>query len=922
VSILLLVLALGDEPVDFERDIRPLLAGRCLSCHGPGTTKAGLSFDNLEKASSTLKSGVRAIVPGKPAESALLARVGSADPEERMPPKGAPLKPVEIDRLRRWIAAGAEWPVHWAYRPLRKPEPPAVEAANPIDRFIRAKLKERGLSPSPEADRRTLARRVSIDLTGLPPTPEEEALEYEALVDRLLASPRYGERWARHWMDAAHFAETHGHDQDRPREHAWPYRDYLIRAFNEDKPYARFVQEQVAGDVLFPGDPAAITATGFLAAGPWDESSLRDIQPDSIDRQIGRVLDRDDIVTTALSTFSSATVHCARCHDHKFDPIPQREYYRLQAVFAGIDKANRPYDLDPAVAARRKALTERLVRIEPDDVRATPEEVEAWRKTLRAAPAWTPLETVEAKSEHGSELTKQPDGSILAGGPKPERDTYTVSVRSPLSRITAVRVDVLPHDSHPAKGPGRAVNGNLHLSEFAVLVDEKPLALAKPRADFDQAGWECPKAIDGDPTTAWGIHPKEGQPHHVVFPLKSPVEAAALVLRLAQDHGRSHLIGRFRLSATDAADPLGSDEVPKDTSEGSIARFVLRRRLERELAALPPQSLVYSGTPHFKPDGSFTPSGGPRPVHVLHRGNISQPGEEVSAGALSVMPVSFESLSDEGARRAAFARWLTDSRNVLTWRSIANRVWHHHFGRGIVDTPNDFGRMGGTPTHPELLDWLAATLLEEGGSLKSLHRRIVTSAAYRQSSAHRAEPAQRDADNHLLWRANRRRLDAETIRDAVLQASGKLDLTMGGPSVRQFVQKPGIHVTPDVNYDQFSADDPANHRRSVYRFLFRTIPDPFMETLDCPDASQLAPKREASVTALQALSMLNDKFIARQSEHLAARASGDPERIFRLVLGRAPTEKEAAAVRTYASKHGAAHAARMLFNTNEFMFVE
>jgi cytochrome c553 len=720
--------------VDFDRDVRPVLA-TCVQCHGPGKARGGLRLDGRNGATAELDSGNRAIVPGQPDAGELLRRVTTTDKRKRMPPRGEHLTAGQVDTLRRWIAAGATWPEHWAYRPLTRPEAPAVPtrfagwARTPIDAFVLEKLAEHRLEPAPEADRRTLLRRVYFDLIGLPPTVAElnEARNdksddwYEKVVDRLLSSPHYGERWARHWMDVVHFAETHGHDQDRPREHAWPYRDYLIRAFNADKPYARFVQEQVAGDVLFPDDPWATVATGFLAAGPWDESSLRDIREDSIDREIGRYLDRDDIVTTVMATFVSTTVHCARCHDHKFDPVTQDDYYSLQAAFAGIEKANRPYELDPEVAAQR----------------------------------------------------------------------------------------LLPID---------------------------------PRS-------------------------------------------------------------------------------------------------------LPPRQFVYCGTPVFKAEGSFRPTATPRPVYVLKRGDVRNRGALARPGTFACvpgLPSRFElaDANNEGGRRAALARWLSDPKNGLAWRSIANRVWQYHFGRGLVETPSDFGKMGAAPTHPALLDWLAVTLQENGGSLKKLHRRIVTSAVYRQASNRRAEVREHpgayaprladiDADNHYLWHMNRRRLDAEAIHDAALVFSGKLDPTMGGPSVRQFIQKPGIHVTPEIDYLNFDADNPANYRRSVYRFLFRTLPDPFMEALDCPEGSQLIPVRSASVTALQALALLNDKFMVRQAEHIAARLgreqSGLSEQVkslFLLILNREPTPREASAVGEYAARHGLANACRVLLNSNEFVFVD
>jgi hypothetical protein len=990
--------AKSSSAIDFDRDIQPILM-QCVQCHGPGKPKSGLRLDNRLDATGAAESGNRAIVPGHPEQSELLRRVSALDVAERMPLKGKPLSAAQIGKLRSWIADGAKWPAHWAYRPLKKrelPQPagwkPAPQIAEwprtPIDRFILGKLAEHGLDPAPPADKRTLLRRVYFDLTGLPPTPADldafvadtSADAYEKVVDRLLASPRYGERWARHWMDVVHYAETHGHDQDRPRDHAWPYRDYLIRALNDDKPYARFVQEQVAGDVLFPDDPAATVATGFLATGPWDESSLRDIREDSIDREIGRYLDRDDIVTTVMSTFVSTTAHCARCHDHKFDPIAQEEYYALQAVFAGVDKANRPYDADPQVAARRRELTERkaqLAKLDPAQEAALLDaglqtELAAWEKTTaQAARLWQVLEPAECKSAEGATLTRLADGSVLSGGKRPEKDTYTIVAHTGVQGITGIRLEVLTDDNLPHKGPGRQDNGNLHLNEFVVTAasrgeaasrgrqpsEARPIAVRSAKADFDQVGWTVNHAIDSNPATAWGIYPQVGKPHRAVFTLKEPIRdtgGTTLTFKLQQTHGGGHLIGRLRLSVTAAPQPGEADTLPSALAailnvapaartarqRADLAAYYLNEKLDRELAALPAPRLVYCGTNTFAPDGSFAPAKAPRPIHVLKRGDVKKPGTLAQPGTLSCLSgldsrFALASADDEGSRRAAMARWLADPRNGLTWRSIANRVWQYHFGRGLVDTPNDFGRMGSLPTHPELLDWLAVTLQDSGGSLKQLHRLIVTSAAYRQSSRHRADFAEIDADNRYLWRMNRQRLDAESIHDAVLQISGKLDSKMGGPSVKQFIQTPGVHVTPNLDYLKFNVDDPANYRRSVYRFVFRTLPDPFMESLDCPDGSQLTPVRSASVTALHALSMLNDKFIVRQAEHIAecgmrnaecGVAVGGLEKqvtaIYRLILLRTPTPKELHAVSAFAAKHGLANACRVLLNSNEFVFVD
>jgi hypothetical protein len=874
-----------------------------------------------------------------------------------------------------------EW---WSLKPLAQPAIPAVDASwasgwvrNPIDSFVAQRLLREARSPAPEADRATLLRRVMVDLWGLQPTYEEMAAfvndarpdAYEQLVERLLASPHYGERWARHWMDAAHYAETHGHDQDRPRPNAWPYRDYLINSFNEDKPYGRFIEEQLAADALFPDVPQLTPALGFLATGPWDESSLRDIREDTLDREIARYLDRDDMITTAMSTLISTTVHCARCHDHKFDPVSQEEYYRLQAVFAGVDKAERAYDATPGAAARRRALLARKnalaalaqnadASLLTDDVTAA---VEAWQAVVgQEQRAWQNCTPTQATSRSGATLTILADGAVLSSGTRPDKDTYVVALNAP-ARVTGLRLELLPDDALPMRGPGRQDNGNLHLNELTVTARPRgaaeeaarPLRLVNAQADFNQQGWSIEMALDGNPATAWGIFPEVGRPHQAIFEFADPVAfegGTLLVVTLAQTHGSGHLIGKFRLSISEAGAPLPltvevlpqpvRDALQTDAlkrtqlQRATLGAFVVARQIERELAALPERMKVYSATSQFQPDGSFKPAAAPREVRLLRRGEVTQARQVVLPGALDCVAglesrFALADPQDEAERRAHLARWVADHRNPLTWRSIVNRAWHWHLGRGLVETPNDFGRMGGRPSHPELLDWLALWLQREGGALKSLHRLIVTSSTYRQSSQERPEMAAIDAENGSLWRMNRARLDAETIRDTVLRVSGCLELSMGGPSVKQFIESPGIHVTPNVDYLGFDADRPENFRRSVYRFVFRTLPDPFMETLDCADASQLTPVRAASVTALQALTMLNNKFIVRQSERIAERialcAADDRGRAvlaFRLVLARDPRSEEAEWAALYASRHGWANVVRMLINSNEFMFVD
>ncbi|QEH38957.1 Planctomycete cytochrome C [Aquisphaera giovannonii] len=974
----------------FEARIRPVLIDRCDRCHGPGlpAPKGGLRVDSREGLLRGGNSGP-AVVPGRPDESPLLqaiARTGEVSP---MPPK-EPLPAAVVADFRTWIARGAadprrgpaavakdpaeagasrnpgEW---WSLRPLRRPDVPpapgmdASHARNPIDRFVLAKLREKGLAPQPEADRLTIIRRLAFDLTGLPPSPEEagafardpDPLAYEKLVDRLLASPAYGERWARHWLDVIHFADTHGFEHDVFRPNAWRYRDYVIDSLNRDTPWPRFIREQLAADVFYPDEPRLTAALGFLGAGPFDYSAAQ-TAPMSFEN-----LDRDDLVTQTMAAFASATVNCARCHSHKFDPIPQEDYYALQAVFAGVGKGDLSYDPDAEVHRRRGHARALLAAAEAGraDVLLSGENqavVARWERSRAASPAWEPLEAEVFLAAEGSALRRRPDGSLAAEGTRPDKDTYTVTTSTAPREIGALRLDVLADDSLPSKGPGRADNGNLHLSEIEVLVfrpggrePERP-RIRHASADWNQADWDIARAIDGDPDTAWGIFPQVGRPHHAVFELERKLTlepGARLVVVLKQLHGRGHLIGRFRLSATvgsgDEAGVLNAEveealrvEPARRTAAQrlALAAAVLRAEAERELASLPAPVKVYAAGRAVEVQGKATAIDRPRVIRVLKRGDLNAPGAEVAPGSLSVVASlrsRFEGLApeDEGARRAALADWLADPRNPLTWRSVANRLWQGHFGTGLCDTPSDFGRMGGTPSHPELLDWLAAELRDGGGSLKPIHRLICTSAAYRRSSASHAAAAAIDPDNRLLWRMNRRRLDADAFRDAVLAASGRLDRTAGGPGVAHFKTSPGPQITPVVDYTAFDWDAPGAGRRSIYRVVWRGIPDPLMDALDFPDAALLTPVRGFSASPLQALSLLNNDFVLRQSEHLADRAQAigrtDAGRIaaaFRLVLLRDPSPEEAAAFAALAGQHSLAAACRVLLNSNEFLFVD
>ena len=963
--------------VDFDRDIRPLLAKACLRCHGQNEPQGDLDLTEPNP------DVIRVLSVESPSESLLLERVSAAAVEDRMPPEGEPLAASEIEQLRRWIESGAPWPEHWSYQSLERrsvPHYPAVQqswASNAIDAFVLVQQETRGLTPTPPAQHPKLIRRLSYDLHGLPPAPEEidefvrdtRPDAVPRLVDRLLASPRYGEREARRWMDLVHFAETHGHDQDRPRENAWPYRDYLIDRFNADIDFGQFVQEQVAGDILAPEDPWSIVGTGFLAAGPWDESSLRDIREDAPDREIARYLDRDDIVTSVMSTFVATSVHCARCHDHKFDPIPQADYYGVQAIFASTDKAERTLDLDPMVSRRRRELVEQQTLWQsrfqeslegtPSPATATIDWIDSqivqdsrddWREERNR---WVILDA-KPTSPQGTQFTPLADGSWRAEGTRPETDVYVFEFTSSLPRLAAIRIEALADEQAPMRGPGRQDNGNLHLSEIVLSTIDtaETIPFASATADFDQQGWTASHAIDGRAETAWGIFPQVGTDHHLTAALTQPRDlqpSSSFRLELRQLHGGGHLLARFRVSVSQHSETSLITEIPPpprvvaalETAEDSlsvwdralITSWSRSRQIEREMGALPPQNRVYCGTHHFNADGSFRPSPTPRTVHVLERGLMDRPIATAIPSALSELKeVSFElpesSQNDEGQRRLALARWLTAPRQPLTWRVMANRVWLARFGKGIVATPNDFGRMGAAPSHPELLDYLAIELRDHQ-SIKRVQRKILTSATYLQDSNWRADAALRDAEATWLWRRVPQRLDAESFRDTLTDVAGMMDWRMGGPSVRQFVQSPGIHVTPVVDYASLPIQDPGLRRRSVYRFVFRTIPDPLLDALDCPDASQLTPQRNASLTAVQALATLNDRWTVYAAERLAERlehetldAQSRTERLFRLVLGRLPTDDESRMISEYADRFGWTRACRILFASNDMAFVD
>jgi hypothetical protein len=976
----------GFAPYAFEAEVRPLLVRRCGDCHGPETQESRLRLDVKHRA---LKGGDfgPVILPGRSGESELVRRIETADDKKRMPPEGERLSAAEIDLLRRWIDAGAPWPDteadrlaherdrdprldHWAWQPVARPVvPPAHEGwpgHNAIDRFIQRALADRRLAPAPEADRRTLIRRLSFDLTGLPPAADDVAAfiadaspdAYEKLVDRLLASPHYGERWARHWLDIAHYADTHGFERDQLRPHAWRYRDWVITALNADLPYDEFLRRQIAGDVLAPDDPEQVTATGFLAAGPWDFVGQVETKSDVLRRQ-ARADDLDDMVTQVMTAACGVTINCARCHDHKLDPISQQEYYSLVAVFAGVKRADIPTS-----RAAETAYTSRGAELNAA--------VAAARAEVHAL-AGKPIDLADIvgggdgrgsgkkgsgiDSRTGKEVDKQPR-NILPG----------ITVNRPQAGPTKfVNAVFVPH------GPGP-----VPVTTTGLMVDGIP--------ETSKAGWDAirngPVAnqhatklgdVDyaADDHAILGLHANAG----ITFDLREILAAAPVanprfrgvvgyggttprdgadyfvfVDGVLRARGRIGFVDGgtpldvalpaaatfLTLVATDAGNGIGHDQVffgdpriegdPPTLDATGTERLATAQarlaKLEKELKSLRP------------PDRVFGPvAASPPAVKVNVRGNPEATGDEVGPGTIAAvagLPTSFGGAATPDAdRRKSFAAWVTSPDNPLTPRVIANRLWHHHFGTGLVDTPSDFGIGGGKPSHPDLLDWLAAETVARGWSLKGMHRLICTSHTYRQRSVDvpgAAAAAAIDADNRLLWRQSPRRLDAESLRDATLTVAGCLNPDMFGPGYRDFDYEEAY--APIYRY--ITPDKPELWRRSIYRFIVRSTPHSFMTTLDCPNPANLAPARLETTTALQSLALLNNDFMLRQAGHWAKRlereAGIDPvaqiRRAYTLALAREPDDAELAAAVALVQSAGLPQLCRMLFNTNEFVTVD
>lgn len=993
--------AIADERatdrVEFVRDIQPLLQKKCASCHGESMAKSGLRLDVKSAALAGGDSGL-VIVPNDSAKSALLERVSSQG-DDRMPPEGDPLSPAQVDLIKRWIDQGADWPDGvdrakivdkydwWSLKPVVRSAIPQVidprtglQPESAIDAFILDKLRAKGLSPSPEADRRTLARRLYFDLIGLPPSPEEMAAfiddpdpnSYPKLVDRLLESPHYGERWARHWLDVVHYGDTHGYDKDQPRPNAWPYRDYVIRSLNRDKRYSQFVEEQIAGDILAPGTEDGFTATGFISAGPWDFIGHIEVPESKTDGMIARMLDRDDMVTNTCNTFVSLTVQCARCHNHKFDPVTQEDYYRLQAVFAALDRADRAYDNDPNVANERTTLTAQQQKLQSIQQQLNAKVVQLGGERLRqldqliSVAAQKGNHPLVAQFGYHSQIEAHSAQlkwvQVDLGGTKAPASIQLVGCHDDFNQIGSgfgfpVRFKVEMSDDENFRNGVTAIadytaqdfaNPGIKPLTFAVegksgrFVRVTATKLATRQNDFIFALAELSVIDETGRNLALG---------QTVRGLDS-IEAAP---RWRQ----SNLVDGYYMGVAVASeasiadlkrqrDELMSVVVDPATRQALAETADSLAKVAESLKMLPAPSRVYSGMVHTG-SGSFVGTGAlggkPRVIRVLARGNVTSPQKEVGPGRV---PLSHSDSGEfnlpaghsEGERRVAMAQWITSSNNPLTWRSIVNRVWLYHFGRGIVDSPNDFGRMGQQPSHPELLDWLATEFRDGDQSLKQLHRMIVNSRTYRQvSSIEEANLASSgdvtsnsavaiDSSNLYLWRMNRRKLEAEAVRDAALAVAGKLNRQLGGPAFQDFVVEKPEH-SPHYEYQLHDSEDVRIHRRSIYRFLVRSQPQPFMTTLDCADPSMSVDKRNETVTALQALALLNNRLMLTMAKYLAQRVeaaesglSRQVEYAFRLTVSRSPTSDELDELTGYARTHGLAGVCRLLMNLNEFVFVD
>lgn len=950
------------DPLDFNRDIRPILSNHCFQCHGPDaeTREAELRLDRRDEAVKP-RDGMPAIAPERPNESGLVLRIDAEDPSVQMPPPefGKPLSAAQKKRLKQWILEGADYADHWAFQPPQVRDLPApaagLHARNTVDLFIQAELAARSIPPSPPAGRTTLIRRVHLDLLGLPPSwrdvrqflDDDRPGAYLRMVDRALASPRLGERWGRHWLDQARYADSHGYTNDNERS-IWPYRDWVIAAFNQDLPFDQFTIEQLAGDLLPEPTLAQRVATGFHrntlinSEGGTKTDQFRDEQ----------VKDRVD--TTGL-VWMGLTVGCAKCHAHKFDPISQQEYYELYAFFNSTADANSVTPtLDvPSVmqtrklaslADRQRQLADRLAN---DDGRA--QRQTEWESQLPARAAVEPAEITEAtdanraepvpresaadfpwtvvelsgKSLQGSSLRSQDDRSLLVSGKPQQEEEFHATARSPLTKIRSVRLEALVDDSLPQSGPGRAADGSFVLSEFWFRTgDGRELRFSEGYAVHSEAGHDISLAIDNKQETGWSIGQAPDGPLNqdrtAWFVLPQPLEVEmdhALTFKLQfHDADASRSLGRFRISLSDQT----WVDKPSASQLAPIAQLPRAQRSKNQQAKLdkaflkqdpvlgPVQRELQEVSQALEDLRRSLPStmvlaelDVPRPTHVQVRGDFLRRAEPVSRATPASLPTLPTNAEEQRVDRLDLARWLVDPRHPLTSRVRVNRIWMRLFGRGLVATENDFGIQGTLPSHPELLDWLALEYQRQGWSTKRLLRLILNSATYRQSSAVTDEALRRDPENLWLGRQQRLRVEAEIVRDIALAASGQLGTTIGGPSVHP-PQPDGVYAFTQRKKKWETGQGEDRYRRGMYTFFYRSAPYPMLSTFDTPKFNATCTRRDRSNTPLQSLTVANSEAMFELARRLAERVLRErPDtnddrlaRLCQLCLSRLPDAEE------------------------------
>ena len=930
---------------DFNTEVRPILAANCFKCHGPDdkTRDAGLRLD-------TQAGGHEVISPGHPSASELFKRVTHDDPDERMPPPESnfSLTSAQIETLRKWIEVGGNYEAHWSFIPPKQPAPPKVGnedwIRNPIDRFVLTRLEREGLSPSMGADRFALIRRLTLDLTGLPPTIEEtdafvndaDPLAYEKVVDRLLKSPRYGERWARLWLDLARYADTNGYEKDRPRS-IWPYRDWVIRALNADMPFDQFSIEQLAGDMLPDATLDQRIATGFHRNTMLNEEG----GIDPLEYRFYAMVDR---VSTTGSIWFGMSIGCAQCHTHKYDPITQTEYYATMAYLNNADEPDLAV-VDESIRKQRSDVETRIAKLDAELPNHFPpakgkgsvgksrtanlnKKLSEWiAKEAKTATDWTTILPVEMKTNL-PKLETLDDGSILSTGDITKRDVFDLKFKLTdfSAPVTALRLEVLPDDRLPANGPGRCYyegrKGDFFLSEFKVVANGRSHKFAGGSHSFGKISIgsgkaDAPNVYDGDGSTGWSTSTQQGKPHQLVLNLKEPIPAGSeLDIEMLFERHFAASLGRFRLSAATASGEVKASKLPIEV-EAALAKGNKRTDADKallkkhflsvapELAAkrkqidnlrkslpAPPETMVLLERP----------ADHPRPTHRHHRGEYLKAEEKVATGLIEAL----SSATDRApGNRLEFARWLVSAQNPLAARVTVNRAWQAVFGRGIVSTVDDFGLQGEAPSHPQLFDWLAVEFMNRGWSFKELHRLLVTSATYRQSSEVSAELHARDPDNILLARGPRFRVEAETVRDIALASSGLLSRKMGGPGV--YPPQPASVTGLAYGKTKWNVSKGGDrYRRSLYTFVKRTAPFAAYLAFDGPTGENCIAKRNRSNTPLQALTLLNDEMFyeaAREFGRIAVADSATPEqiteKIFRRCLTRPPSEKELKRIHEY-----------------------